>query len=371
MWASFRSLWTACLRSFRGMGRPLTCSRCCRSWYGAYLSLQAGPFANPSQFLDSSTEFIFGETVDSLRDPSGQSQEFLNAFNQALAGAGKRMAVPGAAYLYVFDKTWREHYRKVHDFIDERIARRLNSDRKQFLSDRQERYVLVDGMAQAYRDPVELRFQLLNIFFPARDTTAILVSNTLFCLARRPEHWAELRKQALDLEDQPLTFELLKGLSAFRYTLFESLRLYGPSGQIRRRALRDTTLPRGGGPDGSFPVFVPKGTHVIVDNYPKLRDPQIWGADVEAFRPARFEGKVLGWDFTPFFGGPMICPAVNQVISQSVYLLVRLVTEFERIENRDECWEYVERARMLVESANGIKIALYPAKGLIYNQDRL
>ena len=316
------------------------------------------------QFLDSSTEFIFGESIDSLRDTTGKPEEFLNAFNKALAGAGKRLNMGGAfSFLYMFDMTWKEDYTKVHAFIDQQIARYSDpADSKVDPSDQRHRYVLIEGMAREIQDPIELRFQLLNIFFPARDTSAIAVSNTLFFLARNPEIWTELRQQALKFGDQPLTFERLKSLHSFRYTLFEGIRLQGPSGQTRREALRDTTLPRGGGPDGSSPVFVPKGTYIYLNNFPKMYDTSVWGEDVEAFRPSRFEGKLLNWEFTPFFGGPRICPAINQVISQSVYLLVRLVTEFESIENRDECFEYVEQIRMLCESRNGIKIALHPAK---------
>lgn len=267
------------------------------------------------------------------------------------------------SFIYAFDKSWEKSYSEVHAFIDERIEKYYEKSAKKDPAGEgsRRRYVLVEGMAKEFADPVELRFQLLNIFFPARDTSAILVSNALFLLARNPQHWKELRQEALKIQNQPITFELLKGLHLFRYTLFEAIRLLGPSGQVRRVALRDTTLPRGGGPDGSAPVFVRKGTGVFLNNFPKMRDVQVWGDDIEAFRPNRFEGKVLTWEFTPFFGGPRICPAINQVISQSVYLLVRLVLQFEMIENRDDCLEYVEATRMLVESRNGIKVAFHPA----------
>lgn len=283
----------------------------------------------------------------------------------ALAGAGKRLSMGGAfSFIYMFDKTWKADYSKVHAFIDKRIKQyyeKTAAGAGKEKSNNMQRYVLIDGMAKEIQDPIKLRFQLLNIFFPARDTSAVLTSNALFFLARNPHIWTDLRTQALAIANQPLTFELLKSLSSFRYTLFEAIRLQGPSGQVRRVALRDTTLPRGGGPDGSAPLFVTKGTAVYLNNFPKMRDVELWGEDIKAFRPSRFEGKLLNWEFTPFFGGPRICPAINQVITQSVYLLVRLVLEFETIENKDACFDYVEATRMLVESRNGIKIALHPS----------
>lgn len=319
------------------------------------------------KFLDSSTEFIFGDSIDSLRDTTGRSDEFLQAFNMALAGAGKRLNMGGAfSFIYSFDTSWKQNCAKVHDFIDRGIAQFCGQKTEKSSdspSPSKGRYVLIEGMAEEIKDPVELRFHLLNIFFPARDTSAVAVSNALFFLARNPHLWKELRSEAKQVKDRPMTYELLKSLHAFRYTLFEAIRLQGPSGQTRRVALRDTTLPRGGGPDGSAPVFVPQGTKVYCNNFPGYRNKDLWGDDILEFRPSRLKGKLLSnWEFTPFFGGPRICPASNQVIAQGVYVLLRLVLEFEEIENRDPCWEYVEATRMLVESRNGVKIALRPSR---------
>jgi len=137
--------------------------------------------------------------------------------------------------------------------------------------------------------------------------------------------------------------------------------LQGPSGRIQRTAIRDTVLARGGGPDGSSPVLVPKGTIVAINDFPKFHDPEVWGEDAEVFRPSRFEGNVLTWEFVPFFGWSRVCPAQQQVITQAIYLLVRMVREFETVENRDPCMEYVEQIKMLCESRNGVKVALHPA----------
>ena len=64
------------------------------------------------------------------------------------------------------------------------------------------------------------------------------------------------------------------------------------------------------------------------------------------------------WEFVPFLGGPRICPAQQQVLTQAVYVLVRLVREFASIGNRDPTLKYVEMTKMTVESRNGVKIAL-------------
>lgn len=100
---------------------------------------------------------------------------------------------------------------------------------------------------------------------------------------------------------------------------------------------------------------------MAINDFPKFRDPEVWGEDAGVFRPSRFEGNVLTWEFVPFFGGSRVCPAQQQVITQAIYLLVRMVREFEMVENRDPCMEYVEQIKMLCESRNGVKADLHPA----------
>jgi cytochrome P450 len=106
-------------------------------------------------------------------------------------------------------------------------------------------------------------------------------------------------------------------------------------------------------------VFVEKGTVVALNLYSLHHDKDIWGDDAFEFNPYRWEGKKPMWEFVPFIGGPRMCPAQQQVLTQSVYLLVRLTREFVRIENRDEVWEYVESSKGVTESRNGVKVALF------------
>jgi cytochrome P450 monooxygenase len=221
------------------------------------------------------------------------------------------------------------------------------------------RYILLNEMAKHIQDPIELRYQMLNVFMPSRDTTSVLLANCLFHIARNPAIWTKLRTESVALGDKPLTFELLKSLHYFRYVLFETLRVQGPAGRVQRLALKNTILPTGGGVDGKSPMLVQKGEVVAMNTWGPNHDSDIWGDDVDEFRPERFDGRRMSWEFSPFLGGPRICPAQQQVLTQSVYLLVRLTRAFARIENRDSSLEYVEMVRMTTESRNGVKIALF------------
>ncbi|KAI9642719.1 hypothetical protein NHQ30_008450 [Ciborinia camelliae] len=320
-------------------------------------------------FLDTATEFLLGESIDSqLADDPNNSAEILAAFDASLAGVGKRRLLSSfKRFMHNFDKSWKKACGTVHSYIDVHVERALkdteNAESKVAAAEagaqHPTRYILLLEMAKQIRDPVALRFQVLNVFIPARDTTAVMLSNTLFHLARNPHIWTQLRADSLSLGDQPLTFEILKSLQFFKYVLFETLRCQGPSGRIYRTATRDTVLPTGGGPSGKSPIAVKKGTIVALNLWGIHHDQDIWGEDVNEFNPHRWlqPKKPSQWEFVPFLGGPRICPAQQQVLTQSIYLLVRLTREFTMIENRDPVKEYVGLVKALTESKNGVKVA--------------
>lgn len=91
------------------------------------------------------------------------------------------------------------------------------------------------------------------------------------------------------------------------------LRLY-PSVPINSRlAVRTTTLPTGGGPDGKSPVLVRKGEAVGYCPYAMHRRQDVFGADAATFRPERWleqDGRLTttaGFGYLPFNAGPRLC----------------------------------------------------------------
>ncbi len=72
-------------------------------------------------------------------------------------------------------------------------------------------------------------------------------------------------------------------------------------------SIADTVLPRGGGPDGSSPIFIPANTTVGWNLYAMHRREDLFGKDAEDFKPERWETLRAGWEYLPFNGGPRIC----------------------------------------------------------------
>lgn len=140
-----------------------------------------------------------------------------------------------------------------------------------------------------------------------------------------------------------------------------ALRLYPIVPFNLRCALKDTYIPVGGGPDGKSPVFVPKGHEVIYSVYTMHRDHEIYGPDADEYRPERWEKLRPGWAYLPFNGGPRICIGQQFALTEAGYTTVRIMQEFERIENRDSS-PWIEDFKLTLSSANGTRVSMTPAQ---------
>lgn len=122
--------------------------------------------------------------------------------------------------------------------------------------------------------------------------------------------------------------------------------------------VNDTTLPLGGGPDGTEPILVRKGDVVQANKNVMHRDPDKWGPDALEFKPERWDGMRPYWNFVPFGGGARRCPAQFLVTSEASYMLARLLRVYKRIEARDPA-PYVGVMRVGPSNLTGIQVALY------------
>ena len=159
--------------------------------------------------------------------------QFDLAFDRALLGMTKRSVAGRALALSKRDIEWQQAGTEVHAIIDEYVARALE---QYYLADSAiipstgDSLIMTSGarsfsmLHELVKDTQDRRFlrdQLLNVFIPARDSSAIGLSDLFFNLARHPEVWRKLRSEVLEI-DQPLTFDLLKSMSYLQCVLRES-----------------------------------------------------------------------------------------------------------------------------------------------------
>ncbi|KAH9901820.1 cytochrome P450 [Xylariomycetidae sp. FL2044] len=241
--------------------------------------------------------------------------------------------------------------------------------------------VFIDELAQITDDRAQLRWEVSSSLAGSRDTTAGLLAHVFWELARRPEVWRRLREEIRDvvvggeegLGDRMPAYEHLKDMTYLRAIINEALRMYPEIAVTFRWATEDTTLPLGGGPDGKSPCFVPKGRRILTSFSALHRQPDVFGADADEFRPERWldvepDGGVKEkkqklrsfplWTYLPFGGGPRTCPGQNLALVESQYAVVRIVQAFARIEPRDER-PYAEEASIVITIKHGAWVGLF------------
>ncbi|KAF2767836.1 putative P450 monooxygenase [Teratosphaeria nubilosa] len=322
--------------------------------------------------MDSATEFLFGESTHSLTSPA--DSRFATAFGRSQDYIAE-LARYGVFAPLLISRQKREQFNQdrafVHTFVDTYVRKGL-SKRPHLLSQGEkpapttQRYVFIDELVRQSPDPIRIRSELLNILLAGRDTTASLLTNVWFVLSRRPDIWAALQAEIAPLNNQPPTFDQLKDLKYLKALLNESLRLHPVVPVNSREALEDTTLPLGGGPDGTSPIFIKKGEIVAWSLYAMHRRTDYYGPDAEAFQPERWlddpvtgrKGLRPGWEFLPFNGGARICLGQQFALTEAAYVTVRLGQGFSRVEGRgDGVWR--EGLALTCVNLEGARVGLW------------
>ncbi|KAK9238927.1 cytochrome P450 [Lipomyces kononenkoae] len=330
--------------------------------------------------LDSATDFLFGESVESLRlgpeagdKTDNHKQDFAHAFNYTQEVLALRAQMQAFCWL-LNPKPFREATAVVHKFVDYYVNKALDAHSHgaaKIEAITGGRYIFLYALVEETQDPKILRDQLLNILLAGRDTTAGLLSWTFYLLARHPRVFHKLRQEIIELfgaeanspGKQQITFESLKNSTYLRYVLNEVLRLY-PSVPVNNRyAVRDTVLPVGGGPDGKSPILIRKTERVTYPVYVMHRRKDFYGNDADDFRPERWaEGKSWTWEYLPFNGGPRICLGQQYALTEAGYTIVRLLQEFDTLENAEppETDGFpLKRTTLTMSKADGVQIRLY------------
>ncbi|KZL80721.1 cytochrome p450 [Colletotrichum incanum] len=292
--------------------------------------------------IDTATELLFGTSVHSQTNGSSANSDLhsiVDAFDRCTAVLGIRTRLSGLYWLYN-PKRFQEDVHKIHKFVDHFVHAALQHKRSLGNEKPKGTYVFLYALVESITDPVQVRNQLLHLLLAGRDTTAGLLGWALWSLSRNPKVYRKLRATIIATfgtykQPRDITFESLKSCMYLQHTLKETLRLFPPVPLNTRQAARDTTLPKGGGPDGLCSVFVKQGTEIGYSVYAMHRRKDIWGDDAEIFNPDRWADRKPGWDYLPFNGGPRICLRQQFALTEAGYVLTRLLQRFDEVENCD------------------------------------
>ena len=209
--------------------------------------------------LDVVTDVFFGEsagTLTSEKQPVREAVEDMYVWNTKrvlvgnlgpfLPGSPKASGVLNSYLDRVIDKAMATDEESDPDEKRRREDSMLGSLLRQGLS----RKLIKDAM--------------LAIVLGGKDPSSITLVWVIYELARQPEILVKLREEiANTVGFAPLpTPGQLKQMPLLQNIIKETLRLHPPVGYNIRVAAKDTSLPTGGGLDGTKPVGVLKGTHI-------------------------------------------------------------------------------------------------------------
>lgn len=315
--------------------------------------------------MDTATEFLFNHSTSSLRmvgqdESNNEDALFGKAFNFAQADIITKLRY-GFLDRFRSKEKGNEAIRICHEYVDKWVDDAVRLREQKDPEKEEERYIFIQELAKQTNDKKRIRDELINILLAGRDTTASLLSNMFFMIAKEPRIFEKLRDEISMLQGRLPTYEELRNFKYLKWCLNESLRIHPVVPGNSRFAIRDTVLPLGGGANGKHPLFVPRGTLVAYSPYSMHRRHDIYGPDADEYKPERWEKLRPGWEYLPFNGGPRICLGQQYALTEASFVTVRIIQEFSKIESRDpEPW--YEGLTLTCCSLNGTKVGLTPVE---------
>ena len=176
--------------------------------------------------------FIVGKDLGILSgvDPEGvpvDGRSFLDAFQLSLGACGIRMFL-GIFRVLLPPSVTTRNWQVVHKVVDYHVNRVLNGAQ----TPKEDSNSLLGELAHQTGDRMELRNHAIHGMMASQDTTAMLVSNTLFLLSRNPIIWDRLRSEVCSDSSAVLRLEDIK-----RFKLLHNILNEGKDPPTHTRAL--------------------------------------------------------------------------------------------------------------------------------------
>ncbi|PGH06917.1 hypothetical protein AJ79_06390 [Helicocarpus griseus UAMH5409] len=301
--------------------------------------------------LDAATDYLLGQSVDSLDDPK---VVFAESFQYVLHRQSELFRA-GPVSPLLFRKEFHHNLKKMDDFMQPFIDEVLTMSTEELDKKLSKKDTFLHALARFTKDPKVIRDQLVAILLAGRDTTAATLAFCLFELSRNPTVVSRLRTEIIDRlgNSRKPSYSDLKEMKFLTAVLNETMRLYPVVPFNVRHSLKDTTLPRGGGPDGRSPIGVPNDTRIFYSTMNMQRRRELYDPPppppgtpgskekraVPYFDPLLWipERWVSGWQpkpwhFIPFNGGPRICLGQQFAMLEMGYTVTRILQHFCEIE---------------------------------------
>ncbi|KAI3458143.1 hypothetical protein Pfo_014806 [Paulownia fortunei] len=184
----------------------------------------------------------------------------------------------------------------------------------------------VDGRKKRALTTKELVDECKTFFFGGHETTALALTWTLLLLALHPDWQNQLREEIKQVigDGEIIDATMLAGLKKMEWVMNEVLRLYPPAPNVQRQARQDIQVDN---------LVIPNGTNMWIDVVSMHHDQNLWGKDVNEFKPERFKDNIHGgcnhkMGFLPFGFGGRMCVGRNLTNMEYKIVLTLILSRF-------------------------------------------
>ncbi|XP_060197025.1 cytokinin hydroxylase-like [Lycium barbarum] len=165
-----------------------------------------------------------------------------------------------------------------------------------------------------------------TFFFGGHETSALALTWTMLLLSLHKEWQTQLREEIKQVFGEgEIDVTKLNGLTKMGWVLNEVLRLYSPAPNVQRQVRENIQVDN---------LVIPKGTNIWIDVVSMHHDKNLWGEDVNEFKPERFKedmthgGCKHKMGFLPFGFGGRMCIGRNLSIMEYKIVLSLILTRF-------------------------------------------
>ncbi|UTF54093.1 cytochrome P450 [Natronosalvus rutilus] len=193
------------------------------------------------------------------------------------------------------DRRFRRKVAALDSYVDRCLAARQEGSRGDDACS-----VLLDAHDRGELTGEEVRHNLVALLLAGSDTSALGLTYCWYLLSTHPDAYSALVAEYDEhVESKRPTAESRERLDGLRNAVSETLRLYPPTWNTMRQAVRPVML-------GGYRL--PEGAELMLSQWVLHRDERFWESP-SAFRPSRWEDERdrPEYAYFPFSGGPRHC----------------------------------------------------------------
>lgn len=166
------------------------------------------------------TQFVFGKSANiQIPGSNAKGEGFKKALDYVQVRLAMRWIMGPFKFLWQ-DAKISQSITEIHAFIDYCVGEALKDIKDRKGEEDEQPSLVNDLMRQGHRVD-EVRYELMQTYTAAQDTSTTVLTNTLFLMARNPSKWVKLREELAGLGPEDLSFEGLKSLKYLQWVIKE------------------------------------------------------------------------------------------------------------------------------------------------------